>query len=242
MRRISFLVIGVLVAMATITGLFYACERNEPEGIVADNSQNLQFSKNVDFGNLSKNDLGILSKGIHRIIVSGVSRDYLLNKADAKEFNMSQEMFDMCLSSLGNYRRTGFRKRFKANGETGGNDCVAKSISYCIDQMRPGESTSFYTIQYYCQNRYGMGGVPLENVSEVMKVFTDYETVKSSDLKFGDMIITNNNDGDGHAAIFMTKEGNEIHFYNPRTPEKPAGHCPASDLIEAFRVTGFKNL
>lgn len=101
MRRISFLVIGVLVAMATITGLFYACERNEPEGIVADNSQNLQFSKNVDFGNLSKNDLGILSKGIHRIIVSGVSRDYLLNKADAKEFNMSQEMLDVCLSSLG---------------------------------------------------------------------------------------------------------------------------------------------
>lgn len=234
---------GLSVAIATISCVFYACDRNEPECAPAnDGMQTLKLSENYDLSNLSKRDLGVLAQGIGRIASSGISTDHLLNEANAKEFNMSEELFNICASSFTSSNTKHYHIRLKANGEGEVNDCVAKSISYCIDQLRQGEPTSFYQVQFYCHKQYGSGGVSLNDIPSVLTQFTEYNIISSSELKFGDMIVTNNNNGDGHAAIFMKQEGNEIYFYNPRTPELPSSHCPISDLIEAFRITGFKNL
>lgn len=97
MRRISFLVIGVLVAMATITGLFYACERNEPECVSEKGLPFLRLSTERSIGDLDKlnaTDEAILVEAGRRLQIKSVQGILYTTYTCGKEANMAENIFE----------------------------------------------------------------------------------------------------------------------------------------------------
>lgn len=173
LTKTSLLVILTVAAMA---GIFFACEKNEPEAFVSnENSDFLQLSSNYNPSYPSMKDLGILAKGIERL-PSFIDLDDLLAKTNAQDLKMSQNLFNECVSFFKPHKT---RKRKVVPGEFENFDSFARTLSYILGFKRPGKNDCYAEIQSYCVSTYRTGmlndsqiAATLDHFSYNMKITT----------------------------------------------------------------------
>ncbi len=193
MRRISFLVIGVLVAMATITGLFYACERNEPECVSEKGLPFLRLSTERSIGDLDKlnaTDEAILVEAGRRLQIKSVQGILYTTYTCGKEANMAENIFEYytCIINrtnkvLGDKRN---RTKIAKAGEFEGtkNKCVSALMGYYCKRFQ-GDTVSYNkeTYQAWIETNgyYHTDYVDVRDYGDIMENFYDIEVVPENE-------------------------------------------------------------
>ena len=230
----------ILLTVVTIAVLLFACEKKDVEctSNAAKKSDYLQLPEDFNLCNPSMADLRILSLGFERLPIDAFGKvDFA--KSSAEKMNMSQGLFELFVCFFPHDQSTTPRIRRKLESEFTGNDCVARAISWCVDKYRPG--SSYQDIQTFCLLNYGINGVPVENLTDVLNKFTTYKRLVYSDLTYGDVITFKVTKEIGHTAIFVGRNGDTISYMTPNGENSVPRTARLDDLRDCIRVTGAKN-
>lgn len=230
---------AVLLSIVAMSALLFACEKEDVSTENSDeNSEFLKLPEKFNLGNPSMNDLRILSIGFERLPIDDFGNvDF--SKTSAEKLKMSQDLFDIFVCSFAiDYKDTP-RTRYKVEGEFSGNDCVPRAISWCIDRYRPG--SSYHDIQMFCLRNYGINGVPVDKLTDVLDKFAVYRKINYTDLKYGDVITFKVSKAIGHTAIFVGRNGNTISYMTPNGEGTVPQTTNLDDLRDCIRITDAKN-
>lgn len=234
------IIFGFIVLSITLIFGFASCQQDEFNE--SDSESYLKLSPNVDFSNLSKGDLEILSQAFFRLDIKE-NEDGLLEikQKNGKEKNISKELFDYIHLSIESSNKriladiTFIRNSIITREESvnTNSSCVAYSIAYATGQQ-------FNDVNSWITDNYGGNGVPSHEFYSVMNHFFD-DGAQVPFTMFNDMDINGSDDNKyiivinaTHAVNVVAKSGSDIVYYDAQN--NIHGICSTYNVTHIYEI------
>ena len=224
----------VLLTIAAMAGIFFACEKNEPEAFVSnENSEFLQLSPNAnldDFTTLTENDRNVLREACIRLKINELAPNEKFKIKSGKEVNISEDIYNyFYYAHIANFKDS--RKRRKVNGEGAIPDSI-KCAQFVIHDILYdfGKNISVDDITKWCYSN-GLfdptNGTPSYKLPYILEHY--FKSPKQCNISSLPQLYTRS----GAASYIVTFKQDAL-----TTDGRPTGHVARLDLYTGTYMLG----
>jgi hypothetical protein len=250
-KIVSFINVFLIVILVSFIG----CQKEDK-----DIGNELPFlsieSSDINFSNLSNDELKTVSLALKRINIVTKHGFYKIKQKSGSEINISEKLFDYFNSIIynSNHLIKSSKKinlsipRLKSGSEAPPipeTDCVAHSIS--ASMIHFGGSVSFETISSYLVSTYGSEGVRAENYVEAASHFLTGNDISGSvptSYNYSSqgsqiLIAVNLGGGKGHSGTLLYTDGYSC-LYRDDQNGGDTQYCEYASIVKAFAATNMR--
>lgn len=238
----------VSVFLMTIFVFFTGCQKE------FENTENrltfLSIESDIDFPNLSKDELKTISLALNRIDIVKKNGFYKIEQKSGSEINISEKLFNYFNTVIDNSNQLIKSKkinlsipRLKSDGEGDpitGTDCVAYSVSASVTHF--GGSASFASISSWINSTYGSNGVPVEQYCTAASQYLNGTSISTPTSYNGGsriLIAIDMGGGNGHSGTLLWSDGISC-LYRDDQNGGATSYCAYGSILKAFSATGVK--